>query len=58
MIYELIEPMEGYSLAKFNHVIDELNVNCDLGEYENEVFVGKYTSAVVPKVNLLDYEDA
>jgi len=61
MIYELINELENCTHGKFNHVIDELHVNLDLGIYEDikgEItFIPKYTSAVVPKSNIKDYED-
>lgn len=57
MIHELIEQLENCTHAKVNFIIDEEYVNCDLGIYEEENFVSKYTSAVVAKTNLKDYAE-
>lgn len=61
MIYELIEELENCTHAKVNFVIDETFVNADLGVYVEvegeQQFEAQYTSAVVAKTNLLDYEE-
>jgi len=62
MIYELKTQLENCTHGKFNHIIDAEHVNCDLGVYENDEngvskFVAKYTSAVVRKDNLVNYNE-
>lgn len=58
-IYKLTEVIENCDYAKVNFVIDETYVNCDLGTFEttenDEVFVPKYTSAVIEKSKLINY---
>ena len=61
-MFELNETMYDCTHAKFNHIIDNDNVNCDLGimiEVEGEQqFEAQYTSAVVAKSNLKDYSES
>ncbi len=60
-IFDLQNPMEGWNKIKVNFVIDDEWVNGDLGEViiedEKEIFVPKYTSAVIPKSQIIDYEE-
>lgn len=59
-IFELNEQLENCTHAKVNFAIDDEYLNCDLGIYEeinNEIiFVAKYTSAVIHKSSLINYE--
>ncbi len=60
-IFDLQNPMEGFDKVKVNFVIDDELVNGDLGEViiedEKEIFVPKYTSAVIPKSQIKNYTE-
>lgn len=59
-VYELAEPIEGYTHVKVNFEIDQIYVNGDLGNLEEKndevVFEPKYTSAVINKSLIINYE--
>ena len=66
MIFQLVNQLQNCTHGKFNHIIDDLNVNCDLGIYVDVTdeqgnttseFQSQYTSAVVLKTNLVNYSD-
>ncbi|NPV12728.1 MAG: hypothetical protein HPY57_13155 [Ignavibacteria bacterium] len=60
-IFDLTEPIEGFTKCAVNFQIDDEHYNCDLGEIvvenEEERFVPYYTSAVIHKENIVGLEE-